>query len=53
MKVFIAMGIEPYEADVILGVFHDRESAEKRIEECRLDYEYFYSEYEIDEWEVK
>ena len=53
MKVFIVMGIEPYEADVILGVFHDHESAEKRIEECRSDCEYFYSDYEIDEWEVK
>lgn len=52
-KVYIVKGIEPYECDVVLGVFGNREDAEGSFEEFRSDCETRFKEYEVEEWEVR
>lgn len=51
MKVYVVMGIEPYEGGEVMGVFFSREDAEREVE--RLEMKGGYPEYEVEEWEVK
>ena len=52
MKVFIVMGVEPYESRDILGVYRSREEAEAERDRFIRE-RYGYREYEVEEWEVR